>query len=147
MPILPFRSISFSGKLLKMPLQLEIQQDLQHLRRWKPAVFDDLVDLQRALLQQSENPARCVAGILRQLPQRPIDRACADCQLRRDFFDDVIYAFDQLGSLPNQPVRAAAAARARFAWDGKDLPSLFESDLGGDQRAAFFRRLHHHDAE
>src|SRR3990172_10616016 len=122
---LPFRSISFSGKLLKMPLQLELQQDLQHLRRRKTAVFDDLVDLQRALLKQSENLARCFAGILRQLPRLLIRRARADCQLRRDFFDDVIYAFDQLGSLANQAVRAAAAAPARLASGGKELPPPF----------------------
>src|SRR3989304_8187797 len=122
MPILPFRAISFSRKLLEMPLQLEVQQDLQHLCRWKTAVFNDLVDLQRALLQQGENPARCFAGILRQLPRRLIDRAGAGGELRRDFFGDVIYAFNQLGSLPNQPVRAAAAAPPPLPLGGAKLP-------------------------
>ena len=52
---------------------------------------------------------------------------------RPDFFQNVFDAFNQLGALPEKPVRALAPHALSHPWNGEDFSALLQSKTGGYQ--------------
>ncbi|MGA2225091.1 MAG: hypothetical protein ABSH41_11695 [Syntrophobacteraceae bacterium] len=46
---------------------------------------------------------------------------------RPDFFQNVFDAFNQLGALPEKPVRTLAPHALSHPWNGEDLSSLLQT--------------------
>jgi hypothetical protein len=66
---------------------------------------------------------------------------------RPDFFQNVFDAFNQLCALPDKPVRALAAHALGDPRDGKNFPTLLQSETSGYKRTASFGGFHYDNAK
>jgi hypothetical protein len=66
---------------------------------------------------------------------------------RPDFFQNVFCALNQLGALPDKPVRTLAAHALRDPRDGKNFPPLLQGETSGYKRTASFGGFHYDNAQ
>jgi hypothetical protein len=60
---------------------------------------------------------------------------------------DIVSAFHEGRSLTKEKVRAETSKVSGRSGNGEDLPALFQSETGRDERAAFGRCFHHNHTE
>ena len=101
---------------------------------------DDLIDMEGFAGKEREEGC----FVFRKRRERPFirrvigsDQGCR----RRKFLEDVFEAGDEFCAVLNESMATDGTRREKRPGNGEDVPIVFESQAGGDERAASFRRF------
>src|SRR5262249_13436334 len=124
----------FARHLLHQPHELEREQRLERLRRGHPRPTDHLIDVRRLRTERPEHLP--LERPERRFGHRGPRRRHASHQLRGDFFEYILNARDELGTLLDKAVAGAMAGKPDRTRHREDFATLLEAIARRNERPA-----------